>query len=59
LVRLLKNLMTVGFSAEHDVNGITDPFLQVKVLKLFAILGKGDHKSSEAMNDVLAQVLFL
>jgi AP-1 complex subunit gamma-1 len=29
LVRHLKNLASAGFSPEHDVSGITDPFLQV------------------------------
>ncbi|KAJ3127538.1 clathrin associated protein complex large subunit [Nowakowskiella sp. JEL0407] len=56
LVRHLKNLVTAGFSPEHDVGGITDPFLQVKILRLMRILGKGDSDASDAMNDVLAQV---
>ena len=30
LVRLLKNLLSMGYSPEHDVAGITDPFLQVR-----------------------------
>lgn len=29
LVRLMKNLLSTGFSSEYDVAGITDPFLQV------------------------------
>ncbi|KTF74842.1 hypothetical protein cypCar_00039447 [Cyprinus carpio] len=54
-----KNLLSEknhGYSPEHDVSGISDPFLQVRILRLLRILGKGDDDSSEAMNDILAQV---
>jgi hypothetical protein len=30
LVRLLRNLLTMGYAPDHDVAGITDPFLQVR-----------------------------
>lgn len=30
LVRLMKNLVSTGFSSEYDVAGVTDPFLQVR-----------------------------
>ncbi|KIK39327.1 hypothetical protein CY34DRAFT_808436 [Suillus luteus UH-Slu-Lm8-n1] len=56
LVRNLKALVTTGYSPEHDVSGITDPFLQVKVLRLLRLLGRGDARASETMNDILAQV---
>uniref|UniRef100_A0A915BSF6 AP-1 complex subunit gamma n=1 Tax=Parascaris univalens TaxID=6257 RepID=A0A915BSF6_PARUN len=56
LVRILKNLLMSGYSPEHDVTGISDPFLQIKILKLLRILGQDDSKASEEMNDILAQV---
>lgn len=56
LVRILGNLAGGGRSSEHDVGGVADPFLQVKVLKLMAVLGKGDAEASDRMGDVLAQV---
>ncbi|KAK0238694.1 adaptin N terminal region-domain-containing protein [Armillaria nabsnona] len=56
LVRTLKSLVTTGYSPEHDVSGIADPFLQVKILRLLRLLGKGDEHASDTMNDILAQV---
>ena len=45
-----------GYSPEHDVSGISDPFLQIKILRLLRILGRNDEATSEAINDILAQV---
>ncbi|XP_074150397.1 AP-1 complex subunit gamma-like 2 isoform X2 [Sminthopsis crassicaudata] len=56
LVQILRTLVMSGYSAEHSVSGISDPFLQVKILRLLRILGQNHEESSEAMNDVLAQV---
>lgn len=55
-MRILKNLILAGYSPEHDVSGVSDPFLQVKILRLLRILGHNDPDASEAMNDILAQV---
>ncbi|KAK2738191.1 clathrin associated protein complex large subunit [Myotisia sp. PD_48] len=56
LVRTLKGLTGSGYAPEHDVSGITDPFLQVKLLRLLRVLGRGDAAVSEQINDILAQV---
>ncbi|RMD42067.1 hypothetical protein DV735_g3043, partial [Chaetothyriales sp. CBS 134920] len=56
LVRVLKNLQSSGYTPEHDVAGITDPFLQVKILRLLRLLGRGHSGVSEQINDILAQV---
>ncbi|KAL1965360.1 hypothetical protein VTN77DRAFT_5797 [Rasamsonia byssochlamydoides] len=56
LVRTLKSLTTSGYAPEHDVSGITDPFLQVKILRFLRVLGRGDAATSELINDILAQV---
>lgn len=42
--------------ADYDVGGINDPFLQVAILRLLRLLGRGSAEASDAMNDVLAQV---
>ena len=56
LVRTLKGLASSGYAPEHDVTGITDPFLQVRILQLLRVLGRGDPETSEQINDILAQV---
>ncbi|KAI5287445.1 clathrin associated protein complex large subunit [Ascosphaera aggregata] len=56
LVKALKSLTSAGYSPEHDVSGITDPFVQVKILRFFRVLGHGDPATSELINDILAQV---
>lgn len=56
LVRILKNLIMAGYSPEHDVCGVSDPFLQVKILRLLRLFGHNDPEASETMTDILAQV---
>lgn len=44
-------------SSEYEVNNISDPFLQIKILELFALLGISDEEISSDMNDILAQLI--
>jgi AP-1 complex subunit gamma-1 len=56
LLKILKGLSSSGYAPEHDVTGITDPFLQCKILQLLRVLARGDASVSEQINDILAQV---
>jgi AP-1 complex subunit gamma-1 len=56
LVKMLRNLLSSGYSPDHDVGGISDPFLQVQLLTLLRLLGMNNPQACEEMNDVLAQV---
>lgn len=56
VVHLLKSLIFSGYSPEHDVGNITDPFLQGQLLRLLRVLGTGDEGAATDMTDVLAHV---
>ena len=48
--------LTCSQSQEFLAPGITDPFLQAKVLRLLRIFGEKNADASDEMNDILAQV---
>jgi len=56
LVKRLNSLSRSGYQPAYDVSGITDPFLQVGILRLMRLLGQGNKTLSDAMSDILAQV---
>lgn len=58
LIRSLRSMVTSGYTnaVEYDIAGITDPFLQAKILRLLRILGERSQEASDDMNDILAQV---
>jgi len=56
LIATLRTLLTTSFSPEHDVAGVTDPFLQTKILRFLRMLGRDSVEVSDAINDILAQV---
>ncbi|KAF4663492.1 hypothetical protein FOL47_005717 [Perkinsus chesapeaki] len=58
LLKQLRSLTISGYgnSQEYDVGGITDPFLQVKILKTLRLLIDLNQPLPEEVSDVLAQV---
>lgn len=56
LCRILKVLVSGGFAAEYDVNGVSDPYLQVKILHLLRLLSENDESLGDSISDILAQV---
>lgn len=56
LTKHLKALSGQGYAPEHDVLGVSDPFLQVKLMKLLQVLGASSSSASDQMSDVLAHI---
>lgn len=56
MIRYLKNLSSTNYAPEYDINGVTDPFLQVKLLEVLYHYGKDNPDASEEMNDLLASI---
>lgn len=57
LIRYLKNLASTNYAPDYDIHGVTDPFLQVKLLEVMAYFGKNNADASEEMNDLMASVI--
>ncbi|XP_067389225.1 AP-1 complex subunit gamma-like 2 isoform X2 [Emydura macquarii macquarii] len=56
VVEILRSLEGSGYSPEHSIMGVSDPFLQVRALRLLRVLGQGEEEISEGLSDALAQV---
>jgi len=58
LMLVLKGILSSSYSSasEYDVSGVTDPFLQVKILRVLRVLGQGSVDAADDMNYILAQV---
>ncbi|KAI1717091.1 AP-1 complex subunit gamma-1 [Ditylenchus destructor] len=57
LVRVLQNLQIVDNSPRYAMSGVSDPFLQIKILRLLRILGSDDADVSYKMKDILLQLV--
>ena len=56
-IKYLRNLVSTNYAPEYDINGVTDPFLQVKFLEILQYFGRNNADASEEMNDILASVI--
>lgn len=56
LMRMMKTISSSNYAPEYEINGVTDPFLQCKILETLSYFGKNNSDSSEEMNDLLASV---
>lgn len=45
-----------GYSAEYDVAGVSDPFLQIEILNFFRTIAHGNLALSDEISDTLAQI---
>ena len=59
LVKILQGLQTSPLDTEYDISGVSDPLLQIQLLKLIRKLGTNQEIEStvlESLNDLLAQL---
>jgi AP-4 complex subunit epsilon-1 len=57
LVSILKQIIEHRLSKDFDYHRIPAPWLQMNLLRLLAVLGRGDQTCSEDMYEVLAEVM--
>ena len=55
-VKYEKTLLSVSYSPEFDVNGITDPFLQAKLLEIMKFTAQGNKNLSDELGDLFVSV---
>ena len=55
-VKYEKSLLSISYSPEFDVNGITDPFLQAKILEILQYTAKDDKELIDELADLFVSV---
>ena len=56
IISRLSSLLRSSYDPDHDIGGVTDPFLQVHLLKLLRLISTGDKKLSDEVDSTLAQI---
>lgn len=57
LVSILKQITDHRLPKDFDYHRIPAPWIQMNLLRILALLGKGDQASSEGMYEVLVDVM--
>ncbi len=55
-VKYEKSLLSITYAPEFDVNGITDPFLQAKILEIMKFTAKNNKVLSDELGDLFVSV---
>ena len=56
MIKQLKNLISTSYAPEYDVNGITDPFLQVRILEVLGFFGRASKSENEELEALLNSI---
>lgn len=57
LVSILKQIIEHRLPSEYDYHRLPAPWLQMKIVRILAVLGKGDKASSEGMYAILSECI--
>jgi len=57
LVSILKQITEHRLPADYDYHRMPAPWMQMKIVRILAILGQGDKSASEGMYEILAESL--
>ena len=55
-VKFEKSLLNVSYSPEFDINGVTDPFLQARLIEVMKYTAKGSKEYTEELADLFVTV---
>jgi len=55
-VKYEKALLSISYAPEFDVNGITDPFLQAKILEIMKFTAKNNKNLTDELGDLFVSV---
>jgi len=56
IITRLNGLLRSTYDPDHDIGGVTDPFLQVHLLQLLRLISVGDKKITEEVDSTLANI---